>query len=386
MKLTTLILFFVFLTFTLTAQDRRGSWLIDGGSNMSFSDTRIEELMLAGGGGIPVPRPTSDHQLLSASSHHTGYFLTDRFLVGSRIFYSKFTIESDNFLSDEEGRLTLRPFLRYYLLQPASGKFRAFGELGFGTIGAGRGENWETDFHLGIGAERVLAPDVLASANLNYEAMASGMNFTTLTLGLHTLTGQLTAARNANPMRAGSFATDAQWLNASYGRMKRGEDVQSDLTFNLTPSLGYFITRGLMAEVGLNMAYARRRDDSPFLPNFTTISNSTFAAVRAGGRYYPLRVGRLAPFVMGQVQTRWFQQSVTSQSSSSSESGETSFGWLAGAGANYFLSDRIALDLTVTYGRERSELELDFVDFELEPTRERQVRATLGMRFFLPAD
>jgi opacity protein-like surface antigen len=384
MKYTTLLTLLL-LTTALLAQDRRGSWLVAGNTGAAYQDLRQEAPDFRGFpvGGIL----TVEQSFLTANSFRTGYFLSNRFLLGGQVAYRDVNLETSPSF-DEVGRFSLEPFLRYYVLQPEGPrKPMVFAEVGFGTVGIGAGDGWETDFHLGLGADMALFPEVLISANLNYEAMAMGLNYTSLNLGFHALTGQLGDAPFLSPTRAGSFTTNGQWLAARYGRMVR-DDVQTDLAVSLTPRVGYFVLPGLMIEGGVDLLHFQQSEDPLAIVSMTRDNSATSLAAVIGARYYPLRNSRLSPFLVGEKRFGRSDRSTTLVRTGRTDTIEdNSTGWRAGAGISYFLSSHLAIDVEATYGELDGEQTFRDIQSRLTTvaTSDRVIRGSVGLRFFLPS-
>ncbi len=373
MKLTFL---FLLLTLTLFAQDRKGSVYLSGNtaaeySRLSFSNFRS------------VYTPLNALQRFEGLrfNSQSGYFLTNRLVVGSRVnYFATPDIYNDNYSAYDV--LTLSPFVRYYFLDGAAPKTSFFGEAGFGTVGFGKAEDFKNDYHLGVGAERRLAAGILGTARLNYtaDAKVSGASFTDLTLGLNVLTGQLAPATADAPVTAGTFSATGQLGRATYGNRTKGDYQLRDVAVELSPRIGYFVLNGLLLEADVTLTYLAHRyrsliqDYSPY----TFRNYSLDASLQA--RYYILQHGRMLPYVgagIGYVRTSYRYAG----DSYEQKQGYASFPWKAAAGASFFLSPQLAIDLAAGYARGRAESLNDL--FGYAEGSERQLQFSTGLRFFL---
>ena len=373
------------LTLALSAQDRKGSFYLGGGTSATYQS--INGSSTTGVTGVAIDRP-GDLTGLRATSFRSGYFLTNRLLVGSRIDYLNASVDQGYLFDLFEGgnRLVLKPFVRYYLLDgkaEAKRPLAVFGELGFGTIGFGRGEAFETDFHLGLGAEVNLAAGVVGTAGLYYNANALGLNYTNLNVGLNLLTGQLALGAPASWLRAGTWTTNGQWLNLAYGHTRRGERTDSDLQLQLSPRLGYFVLDGLLLESTLDLSYARRDNNIGIDLRFPGGGTGTDLRVDVGLRYYVLPVGNLRPFATAGFGYRNVDQDQLLASMTVNRSLRYRH-WRAGAGAFYLLNNAVAIDLSTGYQQDKPR-RVEGGPFGGQSSTENQNRwqTEVGLRFFL---
>ena len=374
MKLTTLLLF-CFVTLTLSAQTRKGSLYLSGNTALEYLDVDNEAEEFSS-----LLSRAQDFSGVTATSFRTGYFLTNRLLVGTRINYSDAaSVRNHQFAGSNS--VFLKPFVRYYFLDLGAKPLSFFGELGFGTIGVGGGDGYETDFHLGVGAELPVAPGILGTINLNYDANAWGLNFTNLNLGLNALTGQLAANGALTPVGVSTLTAVGQVGNVAYGRTSRGGKVDSELRINLSPRVGYFVFDGFLleAEVILTRDESRFEIGSGFNPTSDFNSSNLEANLRA--RYYVLRRGPLLPFASLGAGYRRLVESEDNRSDDFVQGIESYF-WKAGVGATYFLSPHLAVDLSAEYDR-GSVGYTERANSDLTAT-EKRLNATAALRFFLP--
>jgi opacity protein-like surface antigen len=339
MRHLTLPLFLLLVSATLFAQDRGGNWLIAGNTaaEYQFERSNWDGSIF----GDPSPNSEFDQTQFTLTSFRTGYYITNRLLVGGQFTYSRFVTDPADDFFDAEGAFQFRPFVRYHFLDPGGRGPSLFGEAGFGTVGIGDVEDWESTYHVGIGAEVNLTSGVLASANLNYEGRERGLNQLTLSMGPQFITGQLGEQYISTPTQTGTFVTDGQWLNASFGSGEDEGGLDNNLYISFTPRAGYFILPGLLVEAEFVANYNRLEfvDD--------TESKIRSLGASAGVRYYPLPTSRFSPFLtvgMDYIRNNSeFDFSVNGNPSGTIEIDENPFGWRAGIGASYFLTNHAAV-------------------------------------------
>jgi opacity protein-like surface antigen len=373
-----ILCFSLFSALSLSAQYDRGQGYFSGSTAGAWQRTEYSFPNNPGGPNFGTPE---DIRSLDFRSFRAGYFPLDRLLIGAQLDYLNLFNDANSF-SNDMGRLLLNPFARYYFLAGTERRVNLFGELGFGTVGIGDADGFETDFHLGAGAEVQLSPGILGTANLNYNANAWGLNFTTLDLGLNVLTGQLADWGTLDPTAAGTLTARGSLGSVSYGRMKRGEAVDSDFTFRLAPSVGYFVARGLHVELGTDLLINRQLDEIgggvPELSDRSTLA----AEIDLDVRYYPLTRGRLLPYLTAGI-GRFLQRRVFTAPQGRFQQDDTSGVWRAGAGFSYFYSPHLALDVAVRY--ERGEEVFTNLDiFNRRTLNFNRVGLAAGLRFFLP--
>ena len=357
-----LLVVFTLLTLSLFAQERRGNFYLSGNTQASYRDVS--------GGGELLERSEG----FRGQSFRSGYFVTNRLLVGTSVDYTDHGVRGSDPFAQTTG-LKLQPFVRYYFLDLGAKPIALFGELGFGTFG----EGYETDFHLGLGAELPIAPGVLATAGLNYNANASGINFTNLNLGLNVLTGQLGDSPTTPTLAAGTFTMVGQVGNVAYGRNTTGGLSEAEWRINLTPRVGYFVADGLLLEGRVDYRLNDYTSEKPGASFFGQGYRSSQLEAGVNARYYPLRRGTLAPFAelgLGYVslsdELQEFRQQQTGL-----------YTWQVGGGVSYFLSSHVAVDLAGSYGRGVSEIE-DLTGSSDGGQLLRQWGGAVNVRFLLP--
>ncbi|MBB4078002.1 opacity protein-like surface antigen [Lewinella aquimaris] len=365
------------LTLTLAAQDREGNVYLSGNTGLEYSKLGSKDASIYG-------YPTNLLQRFAgirAHSFRSGYFLSNRFLLGARVDYINPTADP-TYRYDYEGALRVKPFLRYYFLDHKSAPLSFFGELGFSTLGLGNATRFETDFHLGLGAELVVGPGVLGTANLNYDANADGVNYTNLVVGLNALTGQLQGAPTVASVRKGTFSSHGPYGRIAYGRNQSGINLTANFSLALTPRIGYFLLDGLMVEAAIDLLhnqYRVERDRANFNQGDLSLTDTELGVLL---HYYPLRQGKVLPYVnagWGYLELRQKVEGINGRFDETVSSPV----WQAGVGALYFLSSQLALDLALNYNTGNASFK-DGTPF-VDGIQQRQFRGAVGLRFYLPA-
>ncbi|MFT6000536.1 MAG: outer membrane protein W [Neolewinella sp.] len=359
---STITLFIVLFTLSLSAQYQKGNWYLDGATNAGYQRS--------------VGKNTPDGSSFFANAFRAGYFFTDRLLVGSRVSFLSY---SDQVFIEGNTILQLRPFARYYFPGGDQRKVRFFGDVGFGTFDLFSKYILETDFHFGGGAEISLKPGIQGTANLRYDANADGLNFTNLTFGLNVLMGQLENAGAAVSLTAGTFMAQTRLGSVRHGRMSANGNLDQSTSFNLTPWVGYFITSRLMLEGGLGLFYGSSSNQI----SDTNLGMLSFSSVSVGAnlnaRYYLKQDGKLFPYL---VAGGGFSLNTTKFNNSFGASTNTtkSIPLRGGVGANYFLSPNLALDAAIMYDQRN---QIDQFQNADSATR-KYLSLDVGFRFFLP--
>ena len=370
MKKFILLTFCLSLTLSLSAQERRGNWYLSGATQLEYDNLKSGDDIFS-----------RQFEGVRFSAFRSGYFLTNRLLVGTRTEYAS-VYNDPNFSGKGQNSLSFQPFVRYYFIDAGAGPTSFFGELGFGTIGFGEGYGFETDFHLGLGAERMLAPGVLATANLNYNANADGINYTNLVVGLNVLSGQLAGVGRTASVGAGTVSTAGQLVNASYGRNSSGGLTDADLQINMSPRAGYFVLDGLLVEAALDVNFTNFTTSRTV--GITSFTDLRTYNLRAGlqARYYVLQRGRLLPFVQAGIGYVRSRQEI-GRVGGNSEFTVHSSSWKLGAGASYFLSSQLAIDLVGGYDWGTAQFLSGGSRIGSEQS-ERELNVAASLRFFLP--
>ncbi|WP_020570353.1 outer membrane protein [Neolewinella persica] len=356
-------LFLILFTLALSAQNQKGNWYLDGSTSAGY--------------GRSVGRSSFNLSGFSATTSRAGYFFTDRLLIGTGV---RFVSLGGQGGFQGETNLQLRPFARYYFLGGDQRKVNFFGEFGFGTFNLFSGrEGFETDFNLGGGAEISLLPGVLGTLNLRYDANASGLNFTTLAFGFNVLTGQLENTGGAVSLREGTITTRGRLGAISYGRMSSNGLVDQSTVINLMPWIGFFLSDRLMLEGGLDISYgSSSREIGGFNQGRTTFSGAS-AGANINLRYYLKKEGTFFPYLMAGGGFIFNNNRFSNDFGESNESSQT-VPLRLGAGASYFLSPNLALDVEFAYNRSDQISQFQIAS-ELSNSR---IGLGVGFRFFLP--
>ena len=348
MKHLSTLVFLLFVALNLGAQsDRRGLYLDGGNPLLRYASSNLPRV------GANAPSADFDSRLdeLSAQVVPVGYFISRRVMVGARLAYHQGDyryLHTGYQFPESENTATIRPFLRYYPLRARDRKWDAFAELGFGRLGLKGNSGWETDFHLAAGVERRLAPGVLATARLSYNAFATDLNYTVLEIGPRILPSALGAVSDSAPLRAGTLFSRGQLLRGSFGHMDRQGRDWTDFNLRLTPSGGYFVIDGLAvtADFDLEIRGSSNEIRSDFFGGAEE-SNGYSVEGAVGLAYFPLRAGRLLPHLAASY--GYYAAKLDGPGSDFTPS--EAKGPLArlGIGATYFLSDAVALEGSASY-------------------------------------
>ena len=360
----------------LAAQSRAGSVYLDGGANFfaqrakgSLNDAHIIRSQALLG------------SYLRSTTLRSGYFLTHRLLVGARAEYQHFYL-SKHLIARDNPSLHVQPFLRYYFADLGrQGKISLFGQVGVGTFTFDEESLFEKDFHLGLGAEAGLVPGVVGTVAVNYYHINSGRNAISLNFGLNLLTGQLAHAGGSTPLARGTWVTNGQIGRVLIGVGDQPLFGKHQLSLQLRPSLGYVLLPGLLLEVAADW---QRQVLSPYYHrSIDYLGQYPFdrRTLRVRMRYYPLRRGRrLFPFLSIGAGGEQLRHNGVHGGPVTLRYSTPNIG--AGTGASYFISDRVALDLSTMYRRELiSESERN-IGYRMELPKER-FTGEIGLRYFL---
>ena len=315
------------------------------------------------------------------ASRPVGVFAFDRLLVGAYMSYTN-SWQGENFLDGSGGDLQtyrINPFVRYYVLAGAERKWNLFAELGFGTWGSGTYSTFETDFHLGAGVEMPLLPGVVGTAKLAYNAYADGLNYTTLGIRGNLLLGQLGKLVQA-PLSRGTWTTRGELASASVGHMRRGDNDWLDYGYSFSPSVGYFVTDGLLLASHSRLTYANNKNE--ISPNMATqLNNFQYVQFRTEleARYYPWRNGTVLPYA-GAALGYSYSKMDSERNNNPNNRGQVSSLWRATAGVSYFLGQSVALEASASYEREGSNYEGN--GFTNAPFKFRNLGLDAGFAFY----
>lgn len=365
-------LLFVLTTLTAFGQSRKGHVYLSGNTSLSaeriFTDPDPVQLL-----GFNQFTVTDEAAAVTwrARSSRIGYFLTNRLMLGSDLYVG--TKISESF---RESNYYLAPFVRYYVTNEPGKKVNLFAQLGFGTIGEyGFGRNFETNFHLGVGAEARLADDIAATALLRYKAEASGLNYTELEFRINAFVGGGLGKTAGLALAKGSLMLDPAIGSIQLGH--RGRDETLNLITELNVSGGYFLRDRVMAEAGFSLNTDRYTSNSGLDRRFF-IRESEQLAVTAiiGARYFIVGTSRLRPYLLGRTNFNLAEQiRIPASGGVTGDERTTTNSTLhlqAGAGTLFSLSSHLALDAEVNYAAPLSDGAL------------REVHGRIGLKVFLP--
>lgn len=361
-------LLLVLITLSAFSQSRKGHIYLSGNTSLSAEQISAEQASFFRQvpviiGSRFIENSDNDAFAWRAQSSRVGYFLTNRLMLGAELYFgSKITNGVD------ESNYFLNPFVRYYVTDRPGGEINFFAQLGFGTIGDfGFGSNYETNLHLGVGAEVRLTGDVAASALLRYNANAWGLNYTEFELRLNTFLGGGLGSSVGPALVRGSIM-----INPSIGRIllgHRGRDETLNLITDLNVSGGYFLHDRLVVEAGLTI----NTDQISSAGQFKHIETSSFI----GARYLPTLAFRLRPYLLGRTHFTFAEVDRTLLNVSTNTQFEdvrvqSLLHLQAGGGVLVPLSDNVALDGEVLFAAPVSSEAL------------REVRGRVGLKVFLP--
>ncbi len=344
------LLSFIFLLIisSLSAQSRKGS------------------LLLAGDTGADVTAFSNvGNQFWDAGSSRVGYFLLDELVIGAEV-----SLRTNLFAFQTPEDFRINPFVRYYLTELEGRKSTFFTQMGVGTFGAfsdfGSTASFETDFHVGAGAEYIVADNLLAEGLLRYNAKAFGLNYTELSLRINVLVGN-GSGKTYMPLMAKDIMINPSGGNVQLG--VRGREGVSHLIADLRLEGGVFLTNNLIFEAGFTLERDAYRADPG---NFEGVRNRpriTEVDVYAGGRFL-LPGERLRPYLQARI-SRFIQRTAFDDQSGQQPvtEGVNLFG--LGGGALVFIAKNVAFDFSL-----RRELALQpfFLD---------QWRGSAGLKVFI---
>jgi opacity protein-like surface antigen len=363
-------LIFVLTTLTAFGQSRKGHVYLSGNTSLSaervFADPEPLPVI-----GVFRPNANEDEDVTTwrARSSRIGYFLTHRLMVGTDLY-----VGTKTFDGRDESNYFLDPFVRYYVTNRPGRKVNFFAQLGFGTIGDyGFGSNYETNFHLGGGAEIRLSDDVAASALLRYNAQAAGLNFTELELQLNVFIGGGLGKSAGPTLVKGSIMIDPAIGSIQLGH--RGRDETFNLIADLNLSGGYFLHDRWMVEAGFTLNSDQYRSNNDF-DRLAAETGELQASALLGGRFFPTSVSRLRPYLLGRTHFSLNEQSLTPSFGGAAgreiTNTQSALHLQAGVGSLFSLSDNVALDAEVLYAAPVAGEAL------------REVRGRVGLKVFLP--
>ncbi len=344
-----LLTFFLLITVQLIHAQvtyKQGTVYLDGTTSLTIGNERYIQPENTWS-NPPVPEFSG----VNVHSLPVGVFAFDRLLVGASIT-SSYNWSGETFFDGDNSshQYRVNPFVRYYVLAGEERKWNLFTELGFGTFGGGDLPSFETDFHLGAGVDVPLFPGVVATGRLAYNANADGLNFTTLRIGGNLLLGQL-GSLTENPLAKGTWTTQGQLASASFGHMRRGGEDWVNYGYQFNPAVGYFLMDGLSISSVSSLSLSGSQND--ISSNLTSrMNNFRFHRLQTelAVRYYPWQTGKLLPFAELSVGYRSSDYSFPEGGVQDQRQTSTVLG--AAAGASYFLSENVALEVSAAYQRD----------------------------------
>lgn len=346
---TLFVALFCFIVITSFAQIEKGTWLIGGNANI----------------GTRLSVPDDNYSFFAAPS--AGYFITDKWLLGTGIAYG----HSTNKRPESEftfHNFSVAPFVRYYF--PREDRVMHW----FATLGSNFTNNNTRLQSPQIGdlKNKASAIEPFAGAGFNFFANANvAIEGTLLYQGYfeddfdtHALFYNIGLQFFLPPGPGEGYNIDnaiilgkGAWmlgLSAEGGWL----DIGSFDNFfgSLTPSAGYFLSNRLVLGAAFQLAFANQN---------AIVYPQPFA------RYYVGKIGsRLQPFATAGFGTRFQFADKTD------DPGFFNLNLTAGAGLNYFLTPNVALEGLLKYdGRQLED------DFSTE-----LLNFIIGFQFFLSSN
>lgn len=348
MNTTFLRLCFIFMLIwpmLVQAQLTRGTFYSSGygSNNIPGFANGLAELSLNAG---------NDNDLLGlAIAPEFGLFVSDRWLLGSRLTIGSFTLVG----STGVGGFSLSPFARYYFNPQASNNhFFANAQFNLslspGTVGA----------NLGLGLTHFLAPGLgwdtyLALQRSDFEidkdlrvGLSSRLNIY-LNKDLRTNRREALAG-----IQRGSVMIGGTNGGFSFGIQSAREGTSNISTFDIAPNLLYFFTDHLAVGTRLNLAF-----------NGNDNFDVTTFGLAPQARYYFAKAQHQMWFISSAYE---FARSTGKLAEQDFEVNSTSLSF--GGGLNSFLTPHLALELAPNLN----------YNFESKATR---IGVDLGVQFFL---
>lgn len=317
-----LILLLTISTICLSAQSRKGQFLLAGDTRANYRG-----VALAG------------NQFWDIGTSRIGYFFTEDLLLGAEV-----SLRTNIFSFQTPEDLRVNPFLRYYISELAGDKTDFFVQFGVGTFGAftdfGSTASFETDFHVGAGIDHAVAPNLLAEGLIRYNAKAFGLNYTEVSLRMNVLIGNETEDEDG-PLRAKDIMFNPAGGNAQLGL--RGREGVSHLIANLALEGGFMVTDHLLFEAGVLVERDAYRADPGNFEGVRDRPLITQFRGYVGGRFL-LPFEGIKPY--GQVRLSHFSSTVGYDDQFGRGSTTDASGQLGlGGGAFVFIAENIAFDL-----------------------------------------
>lgn len=329
-----LTLLILLVPLVLSAQYQKGDWYLSGRSNVSgIAPFNSDE--------------TNTSSSLGINAILLGKFITDRLVIGAG---TSFNLGINDVFNNEKFRLVLRPYARYYFVAKDERKTSFFTEAGIGAFSVFSGQDFFTkDYNLSAGAERQLAPGLLATATLVY-FRTDNFNSDVISFGLgaNILVGQL--EKSPINLRRGLITSRANFGSLSYGKSNIDVLILKDFALRLNPEFGYFLSNRFQLSVALvlNTTIGSRK-----VPNSSFDDDSVVQlgfAFTPRLKYYLKGRGNLLPFVYAGIS--YSNSSLLSDRINGRFQQTLNFnryGLEGGLGASYFLSPAVAFEGMLHY-------------------------------------
>jgi len=301
------------LSTALSAQYERGNWYLSADSQSEGLGTRL-------GAGARTG---------------VGYFVKDRFLVGTRVE------TGENFSGFTGGDSWVNPFARYYFPSKKT-NLSFFAEAG---AGLGFGRRGGLSATAAVGAEYQLAPGAMLTASLEYATKDEDFDHRLgLNLGLSVILGEAYKPDGEYDFlhRRGTLM-----LNGNIGNLSLGTaNGQTSLLGSVNLEAGYFLSERLVIE-GKFQYTADYFDLVIFeIPrNFRTRN----VEATVGGNYFFLTGRRFQPYVGAGLSYESQHWRETTLGAANLEWRSDNFSAYLKTGFLYHLNERVAVDLNVGY-------------------------------------
>lgn len=204
-------LLFLLPTLTLSAQYAKGEWYLSGNTMASAEFNRVSDI---------------NFDQISVVTALIGTFVSDNFLLGLNVGY--FNFGGNPLLMGDNSQFIISPLARYYFSAfrlPAT----LYAEAGLGAVNTGFGGSpFRADAQFGFGAERVVAPGVVATARLLYFARNDLQNTFSGVLGFNLLPGRFEKPTEVLPLTRGTISRRRRWvLSTVSGNPKSSAGISS---------------------------------------------------------------------------------------------------------------------------------------------------------------
>ncbi|MBB4078031.1 hypothetical protein GGR28_000632 [Lewinella aquimaris] len=317
------LLVLIFISTSGAAQIQRGDRLIVLNNSSGLvppSPVRLGNLSVA-------KDPFTDQTEVGLGFDLTaGYAVLDRVLVGAATGVG---VSSQDGVT---GNYYLNPFARYYFLnRPDLG---VFGQVGTNIGRYGNNHSALNRLDLEAGLQIPIAEGLLLTPAISYFA-TSGRNMVSLGAGLELLLTPSTEGKKP----VGNFKKGTIALGGQNGWVRRRRRI---IDLNVQVGGQYFLTDRLAGGVQLGLMFGRFA--VPDNANAVRPANSYVGVdIGAGVRYYLTQQKRLVWFLDGGAghMRQWYKSAVNPETSATNST------YLSvGGGAQYFLRDNVALEVT----------------------------------------